>query len=221
MRFHAWLIAAAAALVLTACGGGDESTAQVSAQPQRAQPLMASSAAIIDANRLMDFAQSTYPGLFAGGSTAGTLGGILYRHYASSGIYIGVVVDAYPNLATNGVYVMGGPFSGLTYVGQLSNFITPTNTSTTPTATTKNLTVTVSLLGQTYSVLVGAVPVQGTQTDFCGSLTSDSTLKTIAATYGTAYSINSCSFNGTTGSVSASVAYQGQTVPFTVTYTFT
>jgi hypothetical protein len=216
MRFQTWLIAAAAALVLTACGGGDESTAQVSAQPQRAQPLMAASTtAISNANRLMDYAEATFPGIFGSTKTAGTLGGIMYRYYAATGVYLGVVVDTQPSLVTGGVYVLGGPFGGLTYKGQLSSYIAAT-------PDTKTLTVTVNVLGQTSTVTVAGVPVQNTQADFCGSLTSDTTLKSLAQVYGTAsYSINTCSFNGTTGTVTASVLYQGQTIPISLSYTFT
>jgi hypothetical protein len=216
--------------LLAGCGGGGDASAssESAVQALRAEALRApTSSALSDANRLMDFAQQNFASLFAGTPTTGTLGGIMYRRYAS-GIYLGVVVDTQPDLQLGGVYVLGGPFSGLTYAGQLSAFITPTATTTTggtttggtSTGTTKNLTVTVSVLGQTQTVVVGAVPIAGTQTDFCGALANDTTLKTLQQTYNAAVTINSCSFNGTVGNVGATISISGSTIPFSVVYTF-
>ena len=228
------------ALIAGCGGGGDATSPEVAVQALRAEALRApTSSAVSDANRLMDFAQQTFPSLFAGTPTTGTLGGIMYRRFAS-GIYLGVVIDTQPSLQLGGVYVLGGPFSGLTYAGQLSAFITPTATTTTTTgstgtttgtstgtstgtttSTTKNLTVTVSVLGQTQTVVVGAVPVNATQTEFCGALTNDATFKSLQATYNAAVSVSSCSFNGTVGNVSATISISGQVIPFTVVYSFT
>src|SRR4051812_11591137 len=79
-----------------------------------------------DANQLFDLAESRYTALFPGHKTTGTFSPFLYRYYPETGMYVGIAVTANANFQLNGVYVMGGPFAGVTYVGPITAFITTT-----------------------------------------------------------------------------------------------
>lgn len=132
-----------ATLWLASCGGnggnGGEAPAGaappvVSQAPQAAAALarhaaqrplaarQASEAGSIDpldaANQLFNFAQVQFPDLFPGRPATGEALGYFYRHYADTGIYLGV--------REGQVYVMGGSFGATPLaVGSLTSFISP------------------------------------------------------------------------------------------------
>lgn len=133
--------AMALALALAACGGGqpDEASAAPGAgalqaiQAQRvAQAVQAAPAAAVApeqaAQQLMDFAESRFPEFFPGHPATQSAAPFAFRHYPATGTYLGVVTAAGSAYAANGVYVMGGSFGDAPqYVGQLTDFITPTD----------------------------------------------------------------------------------------------
>lgn len=134
--------AVALALSLSACGGGApaESAATASAgsgagsgparqalRGAQAQPA-AAVAPEQAAQQLMDFAESRFPELFPGHRATQSAAPFAFRHYPASGTYLGVVTAPGSAYALNGVYVMGGAFGNAPqYVGQLTDFITPTD----------------------------------------------------------------------------------------------
>ena len=78
------------------------------------------------ARQLMDFAERNYPQFFPDRPVILTSAPFLYRYYASTGVYLGVVTQPSPIYAANSVYVVGGPFGpGLRYVGRVTDFISP------------------------------------------------------------------------------------------------
>ena len=141
------LIALAAAALLAGCGGGSDETATTTstastpaaAAAQFRTALAAQggtkvSAAVSPeqaAEQLLNFAESTFPNFFPSHQTTATFDPFLFRYYPQTGAYVGVVVKANMGFTLDGVYVMGGPFGDTpTYVGQLSNFITPVDPGT-------------------------------------------------------------------------------------------
>lgn len=78
------------------------------------------------AQQLLDFGEQAYPDLFPVRASTLTSGPFLYRHYPSTGLYLGVVVQSDSAYVLGGVYVMGGAWGGSpTFVGRLTDFITP------------------------------------------------------------------------------------------------
>lgn len=133
-----WALTAVAVATLAACGGG--STVEVgvdlaaSAPPSAAAPresaLAVSTGGTVSpeeaARQLMDYGQSQFPAFFPGQAATTTLAPFVYRYFAPTGTYLGVVVQAGTSYPLGGVYVMGGSFgTAPTYVGQLTDFITP------------------------------------------------------------------------------------------------
>ncbi|MFO1253092.1 MAG: hypothetical protein U1E77_18625 [Inhella sp.] len=145
------LLAATMAVTLSACGGGDEHaelspaaaapTAQAAASAlataggTRRQALAASATEappslvlhdpLAAANQLMDFAVANFPQYFAGPAATNWLSPFAFRHYPSTGVYLGVVLQDGPYVR-NGVYVMGGAFgNNPVHVGAVSDFISP------------------------------------------------------------------------------------------------
>lgn len=85
------------------------------------------------------------------------------------------------------------------------------------------LTVTVSAAGQTVSTVnVPGVPKPANQSEFCNFANNSSTgsVAQMINTAGT-LTINSCSFNGTTGTVAATMAVTSPPVTFSYTITYT
>lgn len=140
---------AAALLIslLAACGGGDHETPQtLSADPVQAaasvladgaaarrRALAATAAAAVPtawdpealAEQLMGYAETRFPTYFPTHMATAAYAPFAYRHYAATGVYLGVVLDdgAYTKA---GVYVLGGEFGGQPrYVGQVTDFVTP------------------------------------------------------------------------------------------------
>lgn len=126
------------AALLVACGGGDSTSLHgesatlrrasgLSAKRLGASPLGVSHA---DAtSQLLNWAEDQYPSFFPTHEATLASPPFLYRHYAKSGIYVGVAAGGdvtYPD----GVYVMGGEFGPAPqFVGAVNSFITPMNQS--------------------------------------------------------------------------------------------
>ena len=92
--------------------------------------------------------------------------------------------------------------------------------------TTSNLTVSVNAGGIAgANVTINGVPRPTTQSEFCGAITdvnSTTSLNQALGAVGT-FTINSCSFSGSVGNVSATLAITSpisMTVPYTVVYTY-
>jgi hypothetical protein len=100
-----------AAVLVAACGGGLDSPGPARSA---AQPLAAAVSPVTPTD-VAAWAERTYPGLFNGATSFGTLGAYSYRHYAGTGNYIG--------FAGSDVYVYG-PVSGYSIwqVGTLAGF---------------------------------------------------------------------------------------------------
>ena len=133
------LISVAAAVLVSACGGGDraaEPMTPAAAVARLRTALLAINAADVAvtpeeaARQLLDFAEaSDYKIYFPSHEVTQASPPFLYRHYPN-GVYLGVVVTAGPDFTLNGVYVIGGPFGTLgvdkpIFVGLLTRFITP------------------------------------------------------------------------------------------------
>lgn len=89
---------------------------------------------------------------------------------------------------------------------------------------TGSLTVSVSISGApATSFTVNGVPAPTGSTDFCSDIESDESFQSIGASGGGTLTLNSCSFSGNVGTVSATLAITtpvALTVPYTVTYTY-
>lgn len=78
------------------------------------------------ATQLLDFGERQYPQLFPGPAANQVFGPFIYRHYPSTGHYLGVVVQSDARYTLNGVYVMGGGFGPEPRaVGRLTDYIAP------------------------------------------------------------------------------------------------
>jgi hypothetical protein len=128
-------VAIAAAALIAGCGGGSDTQgldaapqAALSATPQAAVLLPGTSVTPEEAARqLMDYAETTFPSLFPGHPTTGSLPPFSYRAYPG-GIYLGVVVAEGTPYAYGHVYVvgiLGGTLAAPRDVGALTSFITP------------------------------------------------------------------------------------------------
>jgi hypothetical protein len=82
------------------------------------------------ANRLFDFAQSSYPAYFPGPASTQTADIWIYRYFSATGTYLGVnnsIADK------GGVYVLGGSFGSTPIrVGKLSDFLSGVPASIVP-----------------------------------------------------------------------------------------
>ena len=91
---------------------------------------------------------------------------------------------------------------------------------------TSTLTLSVSVDGApTTTATINGVPKPASETEFCGGLADSSSSTSLSNALGAAgsFTVNSCSFDGTTGSVSATLDITSPvalTVPYTVTYTY-
>jgi len=221
-----YIVALAIAGLVAGCGGGEDApTLSPARMAKAAQGPMAAVTSAAAAELLMDAAEAAYPTLFVGHQTTQTFGEFAFRHYPQTGMYLGVVISASAHYTLNGVYVVGGGFGTLAnpgYQGQVTSFINVDLGGGTTTGHT--LVVMVNVMGQSSTITVNNVPAPTTQADFCSGLAADTTFSQIAAGGGGTMTINSCSFNGTTGHIAAtlSVSYAGftQTVSYTITYTY-
>ena len=84
------------------------------------------------------------------------------------------------------------------------------------------LTLDVSVMGTTNQIVLQNMPKPANQQEFCGEVVNQSFSQITQGGAGT-LTINSCSFSGNTGQVSATMAVtspMAMTVPYTVTYTY-
>jgi len=117
----AWLVGVALLLsaLLAGCGGAD-TQALTAAKPQQATAVTPA----LGADDLMGVAEVRYYQYFPGPALTQHSGPFAYRYYASTGIYLGVVVAQDPQYVLGGVYVMGGTFgSAPMYVGAMTDFL--------------------------------------------------------------------------------------------------
>lgn len=118
--------------VLAGCGGGSDAehaTPQEAVAALRMRALEVATQTVTPeeaARQLMDFGEAQYPQFFPSRQPTQSFPPFAYRHYAQTGVYLGVVVTAGQGYEYMGVYVMGGPFGDApAYVGPLASFITP------------------------------------------------------------------------------------------------
>jgi hypothetical protein len=78
-----------------------------------------------DTEKLLNWAETTYPQYFPSHKTTKTAGEWIYREYSELGIYAGV------NKNDNNVYVLGGPWNNPTVVGSLAALMTIVNATPT------------------------------------------------------------------------------------------
>lgn len=106
-------------------GGESESEAR------RAASAIESSMHFSDqAIQLFDFAERMYPQFFPKRQKTQLLPPFSYRHYPATGTYLGVVTQAGSDLASGGVYVMGGSLGpNVQHVGPLSAIFTPVDST--------------------------------------------------------------------------------------------
>jgi hypothetical protein len=226
-----YLVALAIAGLVAGCGGGAEESPTLS--PQRikaAQAPMVSTSSVTPAaaaELLLTAAEAGYPAFFPGPQTTQFFGPFAFRYYPQTNMYLGVVIAADPQYTLNGIYVVGGGFGTLAnpgYQGQVTSFVNVDIDVGGGTTTGHTLVVTIGVMGQTSTVTLQNVPAPTTQAAFCDGLAADTTFTQIAAGGGGTMTINSCSFDGTTGNIAATltVSYGGftQTVSYTVTYTY-
>ncbi len=146
-----WAATALMSAALAACGGGDGEPAAAAVAVAQVQPRDAAAGAVqalagtsrkqrlavtpantvLDAHesarQLMDFAQAQFPGYFPAHAATTDFAPFVFRHYAATDTYLGVVVAAGTSYVLGGVYVMGGAFGNQPqYVGQITDFIVPT-----------------------------------------------------------------------------------------------
>jgi uncharacterized delta-60 repeat protein len=96
---------------------------------QAAAGALAADLTVVDpqaaAEQLLDFAEATFPAYFPAHAGTQALAPFAYRHYATTGVYVGVVLDEGP-YPRGGVYVMGGAFGNApVHVGALTDFVSP------------------------------------------------------------------------------------------------
>jgi hypothetical protein len=220
-----YILILAAALV-AGCGGGSQEPEAFTPQALAATVAQAAATTVTSAaaaELLLNTGESQFGSLFPGHKTTLTSGPFAYRYYPETGMYLGVVITANAVYTLNYVYLVGPGFGTLanpSKIGPVTQFVNVTIGSG---VTYKNLSVTVSVYGKSTTVVVGSVPVPTTQVDFCGSLSTDTTINQLLASYGATFTLTSasCSFNGTTASFSGTITMVGVgTVPFTVTYTW-
>ncbi|MBG9388399.1 hypothetical protein [Caenimonas aquaedulcis] len=229
---HLFLALAAASLLLAGCGGGSEQAASLSAEKfaavkQHADAHAASVTPAQAAEQLLNAAESAYPGYFTGHKQTQSYGAFAFRFYPETNMYLGVAIVAGLGYTQNGIYVVGTGFGTLAnpaYQGVVTNFL-PGLVIDSGLGGNKTLTVTVTVQGFSSTIQVGSVPAPTTEVDFCSGLTSDTTFTSIGEQGGGSLTINSCSFNGTSGSISATLTYvipgyPSQVIPYTIMYSY-
>ncbi|MES2946757.1 MAG: hypothetical protein V4772_28160 [Pseudomonadota bacterium] len=123
------------------------------------------------------------------------------------------------NAATNVIYEIN-VFNGSTFVGQF----TPDTSATGGVGSgAYKLTVEVSVSGVAgAAVVINGVPKPANEAEFCSEMKDDSSLTQLTASGGT-LTINSCSFSGNVGTISATLTTSvpvSLSVPYTVKYTY-
>ena len=224
-----YIVALAIAGLVAGCGGGSETPTLSSQRMKAAQAPMVSTASVsasAAAELLLTAAEAAFPAFFPGPQTTQFFGPFAFRHYPQTNMYLGVVISADAHYTLHGVYVVGNGFGTLDnpgFQGLMTSFINVDIGGGTTTGHT--LTVQVTAAGYTSpAIVLTNVPAPTSQGDFCGGLTADTTFSQIVAGGGGTMTIHSCTFNGTTGNISATmtVSYGGYTnsVSYVITYTY-
>lgn len=225
------LLAVFAAVSLVAgCGGGDE---VASLSPQKlaaAKPPLRAGATVTPtdaAELLLNAAEGAYAVYFPGHQATQSFGPFRFRYYAATNTYIGVTVTADAAYQLYSVYTVGPAFhNDLAHPalqGSVTVLLGNTFTIDTGLNTGHTLTINFSALGVSQQVVVNNVPAPNTQADFCTGLTSDTTFSQFAAGVGGTFTINSCSYTGNSGSITATLHITSPivtTIQYTVTYTY-
>ena len=224
-----YIVALAIAGLVAGCGGGSETPTLSSQQMKAAQAPMVSTASIsasAAAELLLTAGEAAYPQLFPGPQTTQFFGPFAFRYYPQTNMYLGVVISADAHYTLHGVYVVGNGFGTLEnpgYQGLITNFISVDIGGGTTTGHTLTVQVTVGGMSSQPVVLTN-VPAPTSQGDFCNALLADPTYTQIVATGGGTMHIDSCTFNGTTGNIAAtmSISVQGfsTTVSYVIAYTY-
>jgi hypothetical protein len=124
---------------------------------------------------------------------------------------------SYEVVLNNGVLYEINLSNGTNFEGQFA----PSNSSNTG-AGSGSLTVETTVAGFTSTVVVAGVQKPTDQNDFCGSIQNDSSLTSLAASGGT-LTINSCSYSGNVGTISATLTVTSPvtfSTAYTVKYTY-
>jgi hypothetical protein len=222
-----------AAVLMAGCGGGSEAPASLEPQALAAAHVPQQASAVVTpadaAELLLNAAESAYSVYFPGHQTTQTFGPFRFRYYAATNTYIGVTVTADPAYQLYSVYTVGPAFHNdlghPALQGSVTVLLGNSITIDTGLSTGHTLTVSVTAAGITSPpVTITNVPAPNTQLDFCTGLATDTTFTQIAAGAGGSMTINSCSFNGTTGNIAATLTivygtFQ-QTFSYTITYTY-
>ena len=222
LKFAKLLAAVAVSAILTACGGGEEtalSPQKVAAAMPKASALPGSVTSAAAAELLLDAGEIAYPSLF--------VGPFKFRYYANTNMYLGVAVTDGQGYTLNGIYVVGAGFGTLaspSYQGVVTSYLNIViDNNPGGGGTGHTLTVTVNVMGVISTITLDNVPAPTSEGTFCSELTSGTTWTQIAQGGGGTLTINSCSFNGTTGNISATMTITSPftiTVPYTITYTY-
>ena len=113
-----------ATIFVAGCGGGTV-TPDTAVSALRARMSAAQAATPQDAaQQVMDFGEVQFPQYFPTRQANNSTGPFLYRYYAQTGVYLGVVVAEGAGFQYLGVYVMGGAFGNSPqYVGPLGTYL--------------------------------------------------------------------------------------------------
>jgi len=221
------LVLALTAVLIAGCGGGSPEPEAFSPQAMAAAQTSVSAASVTPAaaaELLMDTAETAYSALFPGHQVTQTFGPFAFRHYPTTGMYLGVVITSSGAYALNQIYLVGNGYGTLAsprYMGLVTDFVNVTIGSG---VTYKDLQVSVSVSGYgNFHYDLGSVAVPVAQVDFCSALSTDPTVQQVLSAYGASFTLTSgsCSFNGTSASFSGTVTVpQYGSVAFSVTYTW-
>lgn len=118
-------------LTLTLALGASQPAAAAGPQP-RLRPLATAQAVAPAvspaeaARQTLDLAEKLYPGSFPPGPQNLFFGPYAYRYYASTGLYLGVVVTPEPGKAEGDIFLLGGSYGNTPfYVGPNTRYLTP------------------------------------------------------------------------------------------------
>lgn len=220
-----YLLAAILAASLAACGGGEAPqtlSSQKFAAAQSPQALVTVTP-VQAAEQLLNAAEGAYPGLFPVHQSTASYGPFAFRYYPQTDMYIGVSTITGTPYVQNGIYVVGTGFGTLAnpaYQGLVTQYLSNLSIVDPLASGNKTLVITVNVLGTSSTINVGSVPAPTSQTEFCSELQNDTSFSQIFDGMAGTLTINSCSFSGSTGNVTATLSITSPYV-FSTTYTIT
>ena len=232
-----YIVALAIAGLVAGCGGGSETPTLSPQRMKAAQAPMASTASVsasAAAELLLTAAEAAYPQFFPGPQTTQSFGSFAFRYYPQTNMYLGVVISADAHYTLHGVYVVGNGFGTLDnpgYQGLMTSFISVDIGGGTTTGHTLTITGTVNTQGQSFAIpttTLTNVPAPNTQLDFCSGLANDTTFSQLTNSGTGSMTITNCTFNGTSGNISATLTITTSTPvgnftvmsDFSITYTY-